>query len=251
MHKHRISIIVAISVVLAYSLISLAGSIVLSAPTNAFALRYNATPTATRSPAATLTPSPGLPSQEPCIIIGNPPPYCSPFVSKNKPPANYPAQQDTLIRIAGQNWTAHAAIVLYMLPVAQPPSGSENPALCPAQSFLIARNIAHSAQVMSDADGNFLAQLTIPATLKRGRYSMCLSLNGPDQMTSTLLFQIDVRSDPQLQAGSTASTTGNATPFSFNLSIIALLLALIALLLYIFSPMQPVAPHLTDRRNAS
>lgn len=251
MLKRSVAIIVAISASLAYSLIGFAGSILLSVPTNAFALEYNATPTATHSLTATLTPSPGLPSQGPCIIIGNPPPYCSPFVSKNKPPAHYPAQQDTLIRIAGQNWTAHAAIELYMLPVAQLSSGSGNPALCPAQSLLISRNIAHSAQVMSDAYGNFLAQLTIPTTLKRGLYGMCLSLNGSGQMTSTLLFQIDVRTDPQLQTDSTAPKSSNAAPFSFNLSIIALLLALIALLLYIFSPRQPVAPHLTDRRNAS
>lgn len=245
MHKRRLSIIVAISASLAYSLLGLAGSILLSVPTNAFALEYDATPTATYSPTATLTPSTGLPSQGPCIIIGNPPPYCSPFVSKNKPPAHYPAQQDTLIRIAGQNWTANAAVVLYMLPVAQLSSGSGDPVLCPAQSLLISRNIAHSAQVMSDANGNFLAQLTIPTTLKRGLYGMCLSLNGSGQMTSTLLFQIDVRTDPQ----STAPTTSNAAPFSFNLSIVALLLAVIALLLYIFSPRQPVSLHLSDRRN--
>lgn len=243
MHKRRVSIIVAISVVLAYSLIGLAGSILFSVPTNVFALAYNATP------AATFTPSPDLPPQAPCIIIGNALPYCSPFVSKNKPPANYQAQQDTLIRIAGQHWTAHAAIELYLLPVAQLTAGAGNPALCPAQSLLIARNIAHSAQVISDANGNFLAQLTIPATLQRGLYGMCLSLNSSGQITSTLLFQITVKTDPQLQTDATAPATGNAAPF--NLSIVALMLALVALLLYIFSPRQPVAPHLTDRRNVS
>jgi hypothetical protein len=247
MHKRRVSILVTISALLAYSLIALAGSILLSVPTGAFALKYDATPAATYSPAAAVTPAPDLPSQGPCIIIGNPPPYCAPFVSKDKPPDDYLAQQGTLIRITGQNWTAHAAIGLYMLPVAQLSSESGNLALCPAQSFLIARNVARSAQVMSDAHGNFVAQLTIPATLKKGLYGMCLSLRGSGQMTSMLLFQINVKTDPQLQA----DPTGNAAPFSFNLSIIALMLALVALLLYIFSPRQPVAPHLTDRRKAS
>jgi hypothetical protein len=252
MHKRSVSLLMAISALLVYSLSGLVGSILLNAPTSAFALNYIATPTVTQithTPTATITPSPVLPSPVPCIIIGNSPPFCSPFVSANKPPANYPAQQGTLIQITGQGWTAHAAIELYVLPAGKPASGSGNTALCPAQSLLIARNIAHSTRVMTNANGNFSVQLIIPTTLKRGLYSMCISVNGTGQMTSTLLFQIDVRTNPQLQTS--APSTGNAPPSSFMLSIIALILALFALLLYIFSPRQPVAPHLTNRRNAS
>ena len=253
MHKRHISHLIAISALLACSLTGLVGSIIFSVPSSAFALNYDATPTVTQgmhTPTATITPSPVLPSPVPCIIIGNPPRFCSPFVSANKPPSPYEAQQGTLIQITGQDWTARAIVELYVLPAAKQASGTGNIASCPAQPQLIALNITHSAPVMTGPTGDFTAHLTVPTTLKIGAiYSICISVTSPTYVTSVLLFQIKATANPQLQTG--APTPGNTPPSSFMLSIIALTLSLVALLLYIFSSRQPVAPHLTNRRKAS
>jgi hypothetical protein len=241
----RTRLFVALFAVLITALIVIIVLLILtlfSRPSSALALTYNPTPT------ATILSSPVLSSPGPCITTtGNSNPICAPFVEANKPIV-YLLPQGTPLQMTGQGWARNSTVELYLLPASSSTSALGNNALCPAQSQLIARNIAHSRLAMTGTAGDFSTQLTLPATLTIGRlYSMCISVTSSNHVTNMLLFQITATANSQLQTG--APTTASVAPTSFNLSIIALILALIALLLYIFSPRQPVAPRPTNWRN--
>jgi len=236
-------LLLLISGMLACCLAMLTLSVLTSASPRALALS-RITPTTTVTPQE--TPSPLLPSPAPCIKIeiSN----CSASIATDNP-ANYTYSQGSTIHIQGQRWTTNATIELFVLPTASIIAAQGSDMHCPTPTVLTTRSVAHSAQKTTGANGDFSIQLTLPTTLNAAvSYSACISETSAGHITSILLFQITVNANTQQQTGTTAAS-GRAAPFYLNLSMIALVLALIALLLYFIAPRQPATPHTSERRN--
>lgn len=200
--------------------------------------------------AATATPPSVKRTPAQCVMIG----IGNCFATGN--PVPYEFSRGTNLKIRGHKWAAKASIELYLLPVATiDQTNPANDASCPIPSELAANSVAHSMPGTTTASGDFSAQLALPITPKVTYYKLCISVTSSGQATSRLLFQIDIPSKTTQPQTSNVPTTIDVAPTtnapsSFNLSIIALALALIALSLFFISSRQPAIAPTNEKRNA-
>ena len=206
-------------------------------------------PTPTNSPTPASTPT-SLPSpvsvQSPCFEI-NTTTSCSSL--PGLAPYNYPA--GTTLTITGYHWNTDVQIVLYL--IGSPFSDTSHPASlallsfaqtpCPPVMTLNKDAIAHSS-THTDNRGSFSVLLTFPSLMNQNiTYDVCaVNPDGkpiiPSQKSeSILLFRNTPASATVSPPRNQPANAGSSSDFfASSLSVLALILAIFALLIYFFAP---------------
>lgn len=220
-----------------------------TSPTNSPTAVASSTPTAS----VTLTPTPvplatnpSTSNNSPCIEVN----IASQCVPLSSPPTPYSYSSVPSLTITGKHWNKKVHLELYFVAANETFTARQAAlALVPASQGVcpsIDDFLARSSIVVTDRQGGFTAQLSIPGTIPSGTYDVCaVGIHDKpviaSQSGSILLFSVSINrpnvspSESRLPINRTNGAS-SFDLFSFSLSLFSLLFALAAFLIYFFGP---------------